>query len=202
MPRKPTVNDLLTKRLLPSLLGWMDRDSRFSDRLTRDEAKAVFAWGRSNPDVVAAFRDRNNPAHAEVALYKDFVEHYIFKHPADPQGIPEPWPDRPASTHQPTETDPFNGMSRDEAEALMTWAETQPEYRAAMTDPQHPQHDVYVEQISGLHRIAAEGSPNPAAGEAVTRPAGDQSAVEALQGDQAFMGAYMDKLLAAVKICA
>ena len=97
-----------------------------------------------------------------------------------------------AEAHKDGEAD-WDKWTADEAEARLEWAGTQPAFREAMDDPAHPQHQLYLDQVSALHQVMSEGSPAPAAADAVVRPAGDQSEVATLRGDQQFMAAYMDK---------
>ena len=191
---KVRVNDFLTRYMLPELAEFLGMKFAHPDRLSRAEARAVIDTAKRNPDVAAALRDAGHRAHPMVRLYKDVVEHYAFRHPADAGGAPEPWPVRPASTHRPTGSDPFAGMSRDEAEARLTYGLAHPELRAALTDPKHPEHNVCAAQVAALGQIQAEGAASPDAGAPIVRPAGDGAQqVNALQADQAFMAAYTNK---------
>jgi hypothetical protein len=192
---KRTVNDLLTRHLLPELakiMGWAE--TTHPDRMTLQEARQVIAWAKSQPKIMEALRDERSPAHGTLSTFKDLVEHYNFKHPRDANGDPEPWPLRPPSKHKPTPDNPYAGMTRDEAEALLT-AETAlfPDITVALLDAGHEAHGRAVTNIAALRGIIAGGDAEMVTNPTTQMPQAAAGAVRALRADKSFMEAYTRK---------
>lgn len=157
--------------------------------LTRAEAAQVRAWAMNDPTVQKAFKmGAGNPEFEAVQLFGGVVTHFAHHHP-QVGDQPEAWPARPPL--QATKENPFADLYPDEASARLKWAETTPDYVAALMDGKHPDHGDMREQTAWLHQIAAMASPAESA-DAGDAPIGGQAAFDAKVAELRANPAYMD----------
>ncbi len=153
-----------------------------ADVLSRAEAKQVLAWGRGVPEIAKAYGKRSDKNYEALEVYRGVVEYFAHEHPADGAGAPEAWPAREG----PVSAD-VASLRPAEAEALLTWAKIQPEFREDYLDAGRPLHKECVRQVQELTEIisrAAETTPTRATPQ-VTTEAFDR--IKQLQADPAYL---------------
>jgi hypothetical protein len=157
------VSRKLSELLIKDIAEWRGAPTKFKDRLTQAEAKELLEWGKKQPEVIRAYADKGHKNHEAFRVYASLLNHFADAHPQDAAGAPAAWPERTAPrTAEPTKENPFAHLDADEAEAILTWAKTRPEY-GGYYDPKDPKHADLVSQTAQLMAIIhpEPGSPKP-----------------------------------------
>jgi hypothetical protein len=164
------------------------------DRLTRAEAEQVINWAQSNPEVMAAYASREHPGHAEIMAFSEMAFMFAHEFPTNEAGEPLGWDQVEAagaavSEAEPDEIGDFNKLTPGQAAARVEAAYHDPKYeewRIAIRDRSHPDHDLAVREMARLTEIAGDALWNPdwddAAGGTVTDAAGDPALAGGVAG--------------------
>lgn len=148
--------------------------------LARAEAAALRAWAAAEPAVMAAYWNKDDPAHRACADKAKLVFHFEHDHPADSDGAPAPWPAdlAPLSAPEPQAaadgapaSPPIlaaDGSPLDRAAARARRAAILADLAGPYWDVRHPQHRATVEDVTLL--TAAITGDHSMADALVTRP--------------------------------
>jgi hypothetical protein len=137
---------------------------RHGDRLSRADARTLYAWAMAQPDVREALRDARHPGHELARGFVALVNHFLHDHPQGADGEPAPWPEplSPALAGLlagTRETIEAGELKPAEARDMIAWAQMQSDHAAALHDRHNPEHADVAREFQDLHaRGYAEGS--------------------------------------------
>ena len=152
------VTRALSVYIIRDLAKFSGQTFKNSDRLTHGEAQRLTEWAQSNKALVDAYLNKSHSENGTMRLFASVVRHFQLDHPQELDGGPSAWPD-PATAERAVPPNQFGLKTAEEAEALLAWAKTTPEYRDGYTDKGHTQHADYVGQTHELMQMVHPIAP-------------------------------------------